>query len=157
MPETDGTGWPVRLSKPVSCDLLVSSARHARCVAGASEASQAAHDAPHVPHAWECGFLMEETTRTLLCGDLFTQGGSKTPALTESAVLVPSEEFRNEEAGPRAGFFEAEQYAAVARPLRADLQVAHDLTYPSDWRPIAPGHNLGHTRGDAQEMASFAS
>jgi flavorubredoxin len=51
-------------------------------------------DAPHVPHAWECGFLMEETTRTLLCGDLFTQGGSKTPALTESDVLGPSEEFR---------------------------------------------------------------
>ncbi|EGV15930.1 hypothetical protein ThimaDRAFT_4801 [Thiocapsa marina 5811] len=28
-------------------------------------------DAPHVPHAWECGFLMEERTSTLLCGDLF--------------------------------------------------------------------------------------
>src|SRR5205807_7378448 len=26
-------------------------------------------DTPHLPHAWECGFLMEETTRTLLCGD----------------------------------------------------------------------------------------
>lgn len=30
---------------------------------------------PHLPHAWECGFLAEETTRTLLCGDLFTHGG----------------------------------------------------------------------------------
>jgi flavorubredoxin len=29
-------------------------------------------DTPHVPHAWECGFLFEETSRTLLCGDLFT-------------------------------------------------------------------------------------
>ena len=26
-------------------------------------------DTPHLPHAWECGFLMEEKTRTLLCGD----------------------------------------------------------------------------------------
>ena len=32
-------------------------------------------DAPHVPHGWECGFLVEERTSTLLCGDLFTQGG----------------------------------------------------------------------------------
>jgi len=32
-------------------------------------------DTPHVPHAWECGLMMDETTRTLLCGDLFTQGG----------------------------------------------------------------------------------
>src|SRR5579863_666077 len=28
-------------------------------------------DAPHLPHAWECGFLMEKSTSTLLCGDLF--------------------------------------------------------------------------------------
>ena len=51
-------------------------------------------DAPHLPHAWECGFLMEEQTRTLLCGDLFTQGGDKPPALTESDILGPSEAFR---------------------------------------------------------------
>ena len=36
-------------------------------------------DAPHLPHAWECGFLMEERTKTLLCGDLFTQGGADHP------------------------------------------------------------------------------
>ena len=51
-------------------------------------------DTPHVPHAWECGFLWENTTRTLLCGDLFTQGGSGQPALTESDILGPSEAFR---------------------------------------------------------------
>ncbi|HXC38301.1 MAG TPA: MBL fold metallo-hydrolase, partial [Burkholderiales bacterium] len=38
---------------------------------------------PHLPHAWECGFLMEEKTKTLFCGDLFTQGGADHPALTE--------------------------------------------------------------------------
>jgi flavorubredoxin len=51
-------------------------------------------DTPHLPHAWECGYLMEEQTRTLLCGDLFTQGGAAHPALTESDILGPSEEFR---------------------------------------------------------------
>lgn len=33
-------------------------------------------------------------TRTLLCGDLFTQGGASLPALTESDILGPSEAFR---------------------------------------------------------------
>jgi flavorubredoxin len=52
-------------------------------------------DTPHLPHAWECGFLSEETTATLLCGDLFTQGGTDLPALTESDILGPSEAFRH--------------------------------------------------------------
>jgi len=52
-------------------------------------------DAPHLPHAWECGYLMEEQTQTLLCGDLFTQGGADHPAITESDILGPSEAFRH--------------------------------------------------------------
>ncbi len=51
-------------------------------------------DAPHLPHGWETGYLMEESTRTLLCGDLFTQGGADLPAVTESDILEPSEAFR---------------------------------------------------------------
>jgi flavorubredoxin len=53
-------------------------------------------DTPHLPHAWECGFLTEERTRTLLCGDLFTQGGSDLPAITEADILGPSEGFRQQ-------------------------------------------------------------
>ena len=52
-------------------------------------------DAPHVPHGWECGFLHEETTRTLLCGDLFTQPGAEAPPLVEGDILGPSEAFRH--------------------------------------------------------------
>ena len=51
-------------------------------------------DTAHLPHAWECGYLMEHKTKTLLCGDLFTQGGSNLPATTESDILGPSEAFR---------------------------------------------------------------
>ncbi len=51
-------------------------------------------DAPHVPHGWENGFLLEETTATLFCGDLFTQGGSGSIPLTECDILGPSEAFR---------------------------------------------------------------
>lgn len=51
-------------------------------------------DTPHLPHGWDCGFLSEERTSTLLCGDLFTQGGADLPPITESDILGPSEAFR---------------------------------------------------------------
>ena len=44
---------------------------------------------PHVPHSWECGLLMETTTRTFFCGDLFTQGGKGELALTRDDILEP--------------------------------------------------------------------
>ena len=51
-------------------------------------------DTPHLPHAWECGHLFETTTRTLFCGDLFTQGGHQHDPLTSSDILGPSEDMR---------------------------------------------------------------
>jgi flavorubredoxin len=45
-------------------------------------------DTPHVPHGWDAGLLYEETTGTLLCGDLFTQGGDK--AATEADIVGPA-------------------------------------------------------------------
>jgi flavorubredoxin len=51
-------------------------------------------DAPHVPHGWETGFLHDATTRTLFCGDLFTQGGADHEPLVETDILGPSEAFR---------------------------------------------------------------
>ena len=53
-------------------------------------------DTPHLPHAWECGFLAEEATRTLLCGDLFTQPGAEHPPVTEADILEVSEAFRHQ-------------------------------------------------------------
>lgn len=46
-------------------------------------------DTPHTPHGWDAGVLYEESTRTLLCGDLFTQLGDG-PALTSSDVVGPA-------------------------------------------------------------------
>ena len=47
-----------------------------------------------LPHAWECGLMFDNTTHTLFCGDLFTQGGEGKAALVESDILGPSEGFR---------------------------------------------------------------
>jgi flavorubredoxin len=44
---------------------------------------------PHVPHGWDAGLLFEETTKTLLCGDLFTQLGDG-PDITESDIVEPA-------------------------------------------------------------------
>ena len=49
---------------------------------------------PHVPHGWECSMAYEETTRTLLCGDLFTQPGHQHEPVIESDILESSEAFR---------------------------------------------------------------
>lgn len=68
-------------------------------------------DAPHVPHGWECGYMLEATTRTLLCGDLFTQGGHENAALTESEILSPSDGFRR-----------AMDYWSYAKSTRATIE-----------------------------------
>jgi flavorubredoxin len=46
-------------------------------------------DTPHIPHGWDAGVMFEESTGTLLCGDLFTQLGNG-PALTEGDVVGPA-------------------------------------------------------------------
>ena len=54
------------------------------------------YDTPHLPHGWDSGLLMETGTRTLFCGDLFTQGGSGAEPIVESDILEPSEAFRRQ-------------------------------------------------------------
>jgi flavorubredoxin len=51
-------------------------------------------DASHLPHGWETGYLMETRTGTMLCSDLFTQGGLGKVALTEDDILDSSEASR---------------------------------------------------------------
>jgi flavorubredoxin len=46
-------------------------------------------DTPHVPHGWEARVLFEETTGTLLCGDLFSHLGGGA-ALTTDDVVEPA-------------------------------------------------------------------
>jgi len=43
-------------------------------------------DTPHLPHGWEAGILFDETTATLLCGDLFTQQGAFAASTTDDIV-----------------------------------------------------------------------
>jgi flavorubredoxin len=45
-------------------------------------------DTPHVPHGWDAGLLFEESTATLLCGDLFTQTGDA--SITTGDIVGPA-------------------------------------------------------------------
>jgi len=42
---------------------------------------------PHVLHGWDAGMLLDETTNTLLCADVFTQVGER-PPMTDTADIV---------------------------------------------------------------------
>jgi len=73
--------------------------RPARALADGEELSLGSHtvrwfDTPHFPHGWECGHLFEKTTRTLFCGDLFTQPGAEHEPLTRDDIFAPSERMR---------------------------------------------------------------
>jgi len=86
-----------QIAKMVSIDDIA--LRPAHALADGEELSLGSHvvrwiNTPHLPHGWECGHLFEDTTKTLFCGDLFTQGGHEHEPLTTEDILNPSEEMR---------------------------------------------------------------
>jgi flavorubredoxin len=87
-------------------------------------------DTPHLPHSWECGLMMDLTTRTFFCGDLFTQGGSGAVALTESDILEPSEAFR----APMDYFAHAPDTPGMLERLAREAPATLAVMHGSAWR-----------------------
>jgi glyoxylase-like metal-dependent hydrolase (beta-lactamase superfamily II) len=87
-------------------------------------------DTPHMPHAWDCGLMMESTTRTFFCGDLFTQGGPGDIALTETDILGPSEAFRK----PMDYFAHAPQTRLILERLALEQPTTLACMHGSAWR-----------------------
>jgi flavorubredoxin len=87
-------------------------------------------DTPHVPHAWECGLMLDVTTRTFFCGDLFTQGGRGDVALTESDILGPSETFRQ----PMDYYAHAPHTQATLERLAREAPTTLACMHGSAWR-----------------------
>lgn len=67
-------------------------------------------DTPHIPHGWEAGLLFEETTGTLMCGDLFTQLGDG-PALVDGDIV-----------GPAVAAEDASRYSALNPAMGATIR-----------------------------------
>jgi len=87
-------------------------------------------DTPHMPHAWECALMMDMTTRTFFCGDLFTQGGAGDVSLTESDILGPSESFRK----PMDYFAHTPGTGAMLERLARERPATLACMHGSAWR-----------------------
>ncbi len=87
-------------------------------------------DTPHMPHGWDCGLMMELSTGTFLCGDLFTQGGAGETPLTESDILGPSEAFRT----PLDYFAHAPNTGAILERLAGEQPTTLACMHGSAWR-----------------------
>jgi flavorubredoxin len=87
-------------------------------------------DTPHVPHGWDCGLLMDLTSATFFCGDLFTQPGHGKQALTESDILGPSEAFRQ----PMDYYAHAPHTAATLERLAQTKPQTLACMHGSAWR-----------------------
>ena len=87
-------------------------------------------DTPHVPHGWDCGLMMDASTGTFFCGDLFTQPGHGDQAITEADILGPSEAFRQ----PMDYFAHAPQTAATLARLAQLKPTTLACMHGSAWR-----------------------
>ena len=96
-------------------------------------------DAPHLPHNWECGYLFEKTTRTLLCGDLFTHGGADLPAITDREVLGPSEAMRRQMGGVAIERDRRVILEKLASTAPQTLALMHGSSYRGDGRALLLG------------------
>jgi flavorubredoxin len=103
------------------------------------------YDTPHMPHGWDCGLMMETSTRTFLCGDLFTQGGSGETPLTESDILGPSEAFR----GPMDYFAHSPDAQGILERLALERPATLACMHGSAYR----GDGAALLRGLAQRLA----
>jgi flavorubredoxin len=96
-------------------------------------------DTPHMPHGWDSGLMMETSTRTFLCGDLFTQGGAGETPLTQSDILEPSEAFRAQmdyyAHAPDAGKI----LERLARERPTTLAVMHGSAFRGDGAALLRG------------------
>jgi flavorubredoxin len=90
-------------------------------------------DTPHVPHGWEARVLYEETTRTLLCGDLFGHLGDGA-ALTSDDLIEPALEaeamFRSSSMAPDT----AAQMRRLGDLQPSTLALMHGSSFSGDGR-----------------------
>jgi flavorubredoxin len=106
-------------------------------------------DTPHLPHGWEAGLIMEHAAGTLLCSDLFADGGIDHPPLFEGDILGPSDAFRR-----KLGDFYS--HTRQTKTMLARLAALKPTTlarmHGSAWR--GDGANLLRALADALEIDS---
>jgi flavorubredoxin len=95
---------------------------------------------PHVPHNWEAGLWFDETTSTLLAGDLFTHVG-QCPAVTDTDVVEPAIEAE--------GFFHATGLTSNLAPTLEQLAALNPTT-------LAIMHGSSYSGDGATQLRALA-
>jgi flavorubredoxin len=87
-------------------------------------------DTPHTPHAWEAGVMFEESTGTLLCGDLFTQLGNETLVTRDivGPAIAAEEIFQYSSLAPQMG----ERVRGLAELRPRTLALMHGPSHEGD-------------------------
>jgi flavorubredoxin len=86
-------------------------------------------DTPHVPHSWDAGLLLETTTGTLFCADLFVQPGRGAQPLVSRDILEESEAYRR-----NSGYFvESTNTEATLRRLASHKPRTLACMHGSAW------------------------
>ena len=92
---------------------------------------------PHLPHGWDASLLFEETSKTLLCSDLFHHLGD-VEALTESDVAGRSREALTAfQQGPLADYapfthYTGKNFEKLAALKPATLAIQHGSSFRGD-------------------------
>jgi flavorubredoxin len=92
---------------------------------------------PHLPHGWDAGVLFEETQGTLLCSDLFHQGGDVEPITRGDVVGRTREALKEYQAGILAEYMPYTRLTAQNLKKLADLKpktlaIMHGSSFTGD-------------------------
>ena len=101
---------------------------------------------PHVPHCWEAGLLYEETKGTLLCSDLFHQGGDVEPFTDANVIERARKTLVDYQASPLANYMPYTKHTDGIMQKLAALNP----------RTIAPMHGSAFSGDGAQALRDLA-
>jgi flavorubredoxin len=101
---------------------------------------------PHVPHCWEAGMLFEETRGTLLCTDLFHQGGDVEPFTESDVIDCARKTLTDYQAGPFANYMPYTKHTDSIMQRLAELNP----------RTIAPMHGSAFAGDGSRSLRDLA-
>lgn len=111
-------------------------------------------DTPHTPHAWDAGLMFEESTMTLLCGDLFTQtsgGPSRTTGDIVGPAIAAEDMFRYSSLHPDMG----STIRQLANLSPRTLGLMHGPTYIGDGAAALRALAADYDRRGQRDRASL--
>jgi flavorubredoxin len=109
---------------------------------------------PHVPHAWEAQLLYDETTGTLLCGDLFAQAGGGPALVHDSDLVGPAFTAEDVFRGTSLTPWTARTISALADLAPRTLALMHGPSFSGDCAGALRALADGYADRVAQAMAA---